>query len=123
MTLRQLHLPFNACILLLACSISNAADHATEDYSRLIIGKWLGPRKFEVYYSNGTWGVQRNENAPIDIDGRTWKIKDSKLIISFPGVHGIETGTQTIGVLNKTQFITKDDGHSFVRDRVVDDAK
>ena len=123
MTLRRFYLPLNACILLLACSISNAGDQSTEDYSRLIIGKWLGPRKFEVYYSDGTWGVQRNEDAPIDIDGRTWKIKDNKLIISFPGVQGMETGTETIAVLNKTQFITKDEGHSFVRDRVVDDEK
>ena len=104
-------------LLLLYISPAFCEDPNQSDYSKLILGKWLGPRKYEIYYSDGTWGVQRYEDAPIDKKDRHWKINGDKITLTFPGDHGVDSVTETIYILNSKQFITRDDGYSFVRER------
>jgi hypothetical protein len=85
---------FYLCLVLAVASVTASEVH--RDYSKAIIGGWLGPRKFEVYHADGTWGVKRNEDAPEDVRGRRWHINGNKLIITYPGDHGLETGELTI---------------------------
>jgi hypothetical protein len=68
----------------------------SRDYTKLIVGCWLGPRKFDVYHTDGSWGVKRSEDAPEDIRGRRWRVEGDKLFLTFPGDNGMETADYTI---------------------------
>jgi len=83
----------------------------SEDYAKRILGRWLGPRKYVAFYADGRWGVQRNEDAPIEIDGRRWRIEGNKLLLTFRGDTGLVTAESTITSFTTKQFITEDDGH------------
>ena len=102
-----------ASFILQACTTQSEISKST-DYSELILGKWLGPRKFEIYYPDGTWAVQRNEEAPINKEGRYWRLDGNKLTLIYSG----GSITQTIVFFDKSKFTTRDEGYSVTRDRV-----
>jgi hypothetical protein len=79
----------------LTTSLSIAASQSGE-HPKWIIGRWLGPRKFHVFHADGSWGVERNENAPEDIGGRRWKIEGNKLILIYPTDNGVGTPVRMI---------------------------
>jgi len=83
----------------------------SEDYAKRILGRWLGPRKYIAFYADGRWGVQRNEEAPIEIDGRRWRIEGDKLLLTFRGDTGLVTAESTITSFTTKQFIIEVDGH------------
>ena len=90
-----------------------AAPKAANDYAKQIVGRWLGSRKFEIYYADGTWAVQRNETSKPDKDGRRWHVEGNKLTLTYPG----GTDVTTITSMSKTKFVTKDDGYEEERTR------
>jgi hypothetical protein len=94
---------FFICLVLTVASLTAGA--VPRDYSRAIVGCWLGPRKFEVYHANGTWGIKRNEDAPEDIRGRRWHIQGNKLVITYPGDHGMDTAELTIVSLTEHKLV------------------
>jgi len=101
-------------VLLLTMVFAFASATARESphgYSKAILGCWLGSRKFEVYHANGTWGVKRNEDAPEEISGRRWHIEGNKLIITYPGDHGMETGALTIISLTEHEMVLETSGY------------
>jgi predicted RNA-binding protein with RPS1 domain len=57
--------------------------------AKLIIGKWL-ERKYVTFYPDGTWTLQRNEEAPIEHEGRQWTLSGDKLTRTWPGGSIIE---------------------------------
>jgi hypothetical protein len=79
-------------------------------YSKRILGCWLGARKFHVYYADGTWGVKRNEDAPEEKEGRRWHINGKKLIVTYPGDHGLETAVCTIVFCTDKKLILESEG-------------
>ena len=81
-----------------------------KDYSKRILGRWLGPRKYATFYADGRWGVQRNEDSPTEIDGRRWRIEGNKLLLTFQDVPGV-THESTITSFRTKQFLTEDNGH------------
>jgi TIR domain len=83
----------------------------SEDYSRRILGRWLGSRKYITFHADGRWGVQRNEDAPIEINGRRWRIQRNKLLLTFRGDAGLQTAERTITSFTTKRFITEADGH------------
>jgi hypothetical protein len=83
----------------------------SEDYAKRILGRWLGPRKYIAFHADGRWGVQRNEDAPIEIDGRRWRIEGDKLLLTFRGDTGLVTAESTITSFTTKQFIIEADGH------------
>jgi len=87
-----------------------------KDYSTRILGRWLGPRKYVTFFADGRWGVQRNEDAPIQINGRRWRIEGSKLLLTWRGDTGLMTAESTITSFTTKQFITEDDGHKKTSD-------
>ena len=93
------------CFTIVFALLSATAGERPRDYSKAILGCWLGPRKFEIFHSDGRWGVKRNEEAPEDISGRRWKIQRNKLIITYPGDHGMETATYTILSLTDHEMV------------------
>src|SRR5438094_234654 len=86
----------------------------SNSYTRRVLGRWLGPRKYVWFHRDGSWGVQRNEDAPVDIDGRRWRIEDGKLKLEFPGGEH----SATIVEFSNDKFITKQDGITTVYERV-----
>ncbi len=109
--MKTLTLIILASALLLDCTaqtVSAAPNHS--DYSKRILGRWLGPRKFIIFHANGTWAVQRNEDAPQEINGRRWHINGNKLTLTFPGDHGTQSVVDTIVSFTQNKFVTKDDG-------------
>ena len=88
----------------------------SEDYAKRILGRWLGPRKYVTFYADGRWGVQRNENAPIEINGRRWRIEGNKLLLTWRGDTGLITAESTITSFTTKQFITEADGHKTTYD-------
>ena len=67
--------------------------------ARLFEGdRWLLARLSQVRgLSRGRhWGVKRNEDAPEDIGGRRWHLKGNRLVLTYPGDHGLETAVFTI---------------------------
>ena len=97
-------------LFLLVTGAAFAAPNDSGDYSKLILGRWLGPRKFSVFHADGHWGVLRNEESSEDIRGRRWHIKGNKLILTYPGDHGMDTGTYTIVTLTAEKLVTDADG-------------
>ena len=83
----------------------------SEDYAERILGRWLGPRKYLSFYADGRWGIQRNEDAPIEIDGRRWQIEGNKLLLAFRGDIDLVTAESTITSFTTKQFITEANGH------------
>ena len=104
-------------ILLLAVVATFAAPKEAPDYSKRIVSRWLGSRKFAIFHANGTWGIQRNEDSPEDIDGRRWRIQGNKLFMTFRGDHGFQTTEFTIISFSPQKFITEVDGHKETYDR------
>ena len=98
-------------LCLILAVVSAAAGEAQYDYSKAIVGCWLGSRKIEVYHADGTWGVKRNEDAPEDISGRRWHIKGNKLVITYPGDHGLETGELTIVSVTEHKLVLDASGN------------
>ena len=83
-----------------------------KDYSKRILGRWLGARKYVAFYTDGRWGVQRNEESPIEINGRRWRIEGNKLLLTWRGEAGLETTENTITSFMTNQFVTEADGHN-----------
>jgi hypothetical protein len=100
---------FSLCLILVV--VSARASEVPRDYSKAIVGCWLGPRKFEVYHADGTWGVKRNEDAPEDISGRRWHIKGNKLVITYPADQGPETAELTIVSLTEHKLVLDGSGY------------
>jgi len=100
---------FSLCLIFAV--VSATAGDVPRDYSKAIVGCWLGLRKFEVYHGDGTWGVKRNEDAPEDIRGRRWHVKGNKLILIFPGDHGMETAELTIVSLSEHKLVLDAGGY------------
>ena len=88
-----------------------AAPKNSGDFSKLILGRWLGSRKFSVFHADSRWGVLRNEESSEDIRGRRWHIKGNKLILTYPGDHGMDTGTYIIVTLTTEKLVTDADGY------------
>ena len=92
------------------------------NYAKRILGRWLGSRKFVIFHANGNYGVQRNENAPEDINGR-WRISGDELVFIFSTDNGvgtpshITTASYTITSFTAKSFTTEVDGHKEVYDR------
>jgi hypothetical protein len=99
------------CFCLVFALVSVTSGEVTRDYSKAIVGCWLGSRKFEVYHADGTGGVRRNEDAPEDISGRRWHIKGKKLVITYPGDHGLETAVLTIVSLTEHKMVLDASGY------------
>lgn len=57
--------------------------------AKLIIGKWL-ERKYVIFYPDGTWALQRHEEASIDREGRQWTLSGNKVTRTWPGGSIIE---------------------------------
>ena len=100
---------FRICLVFAVLSVT--AGEMPGDYSKTIVGCWLGSRKFEVYHADGTWGVKRNEDAAEDISGRRWHIEGNKLIITYPGDHGLETAALTIVSLTEYKMVLDAGGY------------
>lgn len=94
--------------LLLATSVAIAEE---QNYSKLILGTWLGPRKLTIFHADGTWGVQRNESAPEEKTDRHWGVKGQKLTLRYPGDKGEETGIFAIAVLTSDRLVLEIDGY------------
>jgi hypothetical protein len=82
-----------------------------EDYAKRILGRWLGRRKYITFYADGRWGIQRNEDAPIGIEGRRWRLEGNKLLRTWRGETGLHTDESTITSFTTKQFITEKDGY------------
>lgn len=102
-------------LLLLLAFVSGglANPRAGSDYSKQILGRWLGSRKFEIYYRDGTWAVQRNEDSKPDKEGRHWHIEGNKLTLTYSG----GASTETIVSMTHSKFVTKDEDYEEVRTR------
>jgi hypothetical protein len=98
-------------LILVLGVVGLTAGEVPRDYSKAIVGCWLGSRKFEIYHADGTWGVKRNEEAPEDVRGRRWQVKGNKLIITYPGDHGLETGELTIVSLTEHKLVLDAGGY------------
>lgn len=98
---------------LVLVSVGSADPKTSNGYSKRIAGRWLGSKKFEIYYPDGHWAVQKSEGSEPDKAGRTWRIDGDKLILTYPG----GTTTETIVFMSRSKFVTKDEGHEDVRTR------
>jgi hypothetical protein len=109
-------LPILFCLV--AAGVSVASPNVSESFSKRILGRWLGPRKFVVFHSDGTWGVQRHETAPEEIDGRRWRIEGNKLILTYPGNRGPLTSRDSIISFTPQKLIVQsEDGYKEVYER------
>ena len=102
-----------ALVSLIFASNSVADPGGSSDLSKRILGRWLGSRKFEIYYADGTWAVQRNENSKPDKEGRHWQVDGNKLILTYPG----GKVSETILFMNHSKFVTDEEGHKDKRIR------
>jgi len=119
LSLKTLAFIILASAMLLGCISSTvaAAPKDPNDYSKRILGRWLGPRKFEIFNSDGSWSVQRNEDSKPDTGGRRWHIQGNQLILTYPGDHGMDTGIYTIVSFTQRRFVTEVDGYRQTYDR------
>jgi hypothetical protein len=83
-----------------------------EDYSKRILGRWLGRRKYVAFFADGSWGVQRNEETPIEINGRRWRIEGKKLLLTWRGEAGLQTSEQIITSFMTKRFVTEGGGRN-----------
>src|SRR5262249_42216717 len=81
-----------------------------EEYPTRILGRWLGPRKYLTFFADGSWGIQRNEEAPIEIEKRRWRIEGNTLFLTFPGGDDYVTGESKIISFKVRQFTLEDQG-------------
>lgn len=81
-----------------------------EDYTKRILGRWLGPRKYVTFYADGRRGIQRNEEAPVEIDGRRWKIEGNKLFQTAQEDGRVAIAGSTIESFTTKRFITEEGG-------------
>ncbi len=93
--MRHLTFSFVAVTLLSFGVIRPFSGSQPPDYSKVIVGCWLGPRKFDVYHADGTWGVKRYEDDVETVKG-PWRIEGNKLSLTYSGDDGTETATYTI---------------------------
>ena len=94
------------------------------DYSKSIVGCWLGPRKFAVYHADGTWGLKRNEDAPEDKKGRRYRVEGDKLILTYPG-DGNKTESVTYKIIScsKHDLVLELEGQKEEFERYSDDCQ
>ena len=110
-------------ILLIVTTASIGTAKESQDYSKRIVGRWLGPRKFRIFHSDGTWGVQRNEDSPEGVHGRRWRISGKKLILTYPTDNGagtpehMTTAVYTIILFTPQKLVTEVDGYRETYDR------
>jgi len=83
-----------------------------EDYSKRILGRWLGRRKYAAFFADGSWGVQRNEETPIEINGRRWRIEGKKLFLTWRGEAGLQTTERIITSFMTKRFVTEGGGRN-----------
>jgi hypothetical protein len=86
------------------------------DYAKRILGRWLGPRKYVVFYADGRFGVQRNEDAPVEIAGRRWRIEGNKLIQTIRTDSDVVTHESTITSFRTRQFVIEFHGQKRMHD-------
>ena len=116
--LRAMKLVIALICVLLPLSTNIAAPKDSEGYSKRILGRWLNTDKGKlvIFHSNGSWGVQRNEETREKIHGR-WHIRGNKLILTYPSDEGIGTpvhiltGTYTIISFTPKSFVTETQGY------------
>ncbi len=87
-----------------------------ENYATRILGRWLGPRKYVTFYADGRWGIQRNEDAPTEIDGRRWRIEGDRLLLTFKGHTQLVTTECKITSFTTKRFITEAGGDKKIFD-------
>lgn len=110
--------------VLVAGSLSETVAAPKEaNYSKLILGQWLGPRKIDVYHADGTWAVRRHEEAPEDKDKRRWSIKGNQLTLTYPSDGGTATGTFTILSLTSQELVLDADGYKQRYERFIQQSK
>jgi hypothetical protein len=103
--MKSIVLPF--LCLLVAVGTGIAAPKGSEDYSKRILGRWLGPKnKFRIFHADGTWGVQRHEDAPEGIAGRRWRIDGKKLFLTYPTDNGVGTPVHMVTSVYTIIFFT-----------------
>jgi hypothetical protein len=95
--------------LFAACSTPHPKD---SDREALIVGKWEKdtpgrPGRIVVFHSDHSWGVLGYVPDREDIRGRRWDLAGDKLILTYPGDHGLDTAEYKI--------------ISFARDKIVTD--
>ena len=88
----------------------------SEDYAKRILGRWLGPRKYVAFYADGRFGVQRNEDAPVEIAGRQWRIEGNKLIQTIRVDSDVVTHESIITSFRTRQFIIEFHGQKRMHD-------
>lgn len=88
-----------------------------EPYSKLILGSWQ-ERKIHTFLPDGTWTLQRYQDAPLDGEKRTWQIDGDKLTLTFPS-WGTSAATssnvsavETILLLDLNQLVLKNEYNS-----------
>lgn len=83
------------------------------DYSKRIIGRWGHQNRIVTFHANGTWGVQRHEDAPEGIGGRRWRVEGKRLLLTFLSDNGLgtpvhlETQVSTITSFSDDGFTVK----------------
>ena len=108
---------------MVACA-NTATSKGSEAYSKRIVGRWGTRNRIVTFHADGTWGVQRHEDAPEGNRGRHWRIEGNKLFLTFPSDDGVgtlvhmDTQAYTITSFTSQRFIaTTDDGYEQEYDR------
>ena len=99
------------CISIVLAVVALKAGDVPRDYSKEIVGCWLGPRKFEVYHTDGTWGVKRNEDAPRTLR-QARRVERDKLVLRYPSDRGFDTATFKIISCTEHELILDADGYT-----------
>jgi len=110
-------------LCIVACA-NTATSKGSDAYSNRIVGRWGHRNRIVTFHADGTWGVQRHEDAPEGIAGRRWRIEGNKLFLTFPSDNGVgtpvhmDTVVYTITSFTAQSFtITTDDGDQQEYDR------
>ena len=74
-------------VTLLLGSLPAAAPRVTaatdNGYARQIVGRWLD-RKIIHYHANGTWGLQKTDDGPVETRGMRWRVDGDRLLRTSP---------------------------------------
>ncbi|HLP75865.1 MAG TPA: hypothetical protein VK327_03030 [Candidatus Paceibacterota bacterium] len=104
------------CLLFDACAYIPAPT-ASEDYAKLIVGRWGHRNRIITFHPDGTWGVQRHETAPEYIDGRRWRIEGKTLFLTWRGDRGVQTNASKIISFTPREFTIESNGYKDIYDR------
>lgn len=107
-------------LLVLANCFVAAAFARSENGEQSIVGKWFltrhgrGGREI-IFHADHTWGVLHYVPDGEDIRGRRWRLAGDKLILTYPGDDGLETGEDQIISFTHDKFVT--DGGTYTREK------